>query len=116
MGYIKGPDFPSAGEIHGTRGIKEAYLDKGSVVMSLRRNRTSSKPPADYCDVAALPGNKAKLIEKIADLVRNKKIEGISDLRDESKVTLELLLRSNAVKIVILNQSTNTLLYKHLLE
>lgn len=85
--YVKGPDFPTAGFIHGDQGIKKAYLTgRGSITMRAKVEIEIHKKDRERIVVTELPYqvNKARLIEKIADLVRNKKIEGISDLRDES--------------------------------
>ena len=97
MEHIKGPDFPTAGEIHGIRGIKEAYeTGRGSVVMrakaGVEAHRTTGREQVIVTEIP-FQVNKAKLIEKIADLVRNKKIDGISDIRDESA--------KNEIRIVI---------------
>ena len=84
---VKGPDFPTGGIILGREGIREAYLTgRGSIrVRAKTRIETLSNGKSQIV-VTELPYqvNKARLIEKIADLVRNKVIEGITDLRDES--------------------------------
>jgi len=90
--YIKGPDFPTAATISGTAGIRQAFATgRGSVVMRAvsRIDQVSGGPgkqDRNAIIVTELPYqvNKANLIEKIADLVKEKKLEGISDLRDES--------------------------------
>lgn len=119
MEHIKGPDFPTAATILGFEGIKQAYhTGRGSVVM---------RAVANFEEVDAGPGrhdrmaiiitelpyqvNKASLIEKIAELVKDKKLEGISDLRDESdregmRVVIEL--KRDAKPDVVLNN-----LYKY---
>lgn len=89
MEFVKGPDFPTAGEIHGVKGIQEAYhTGRGTVVMRAKAyvEESGKGSGRDRIIITEIPFqvNKAKLIEKIADLVRNKKIEGISDIRDES--------------------------------
>ena len=87
MEHIKGPDFPTAGFIHGVAGIRQAYqTGHGSVVMRARTNVEELKNSRERIVVTEIPFqvNKSRLIEKIADLVRAKKLEGISDLRDES--------------------------------
>lgn len=89
IGYIPGPDFPTAGYIYGMSGIHSAYrTGRGSVVMRARAEVESipNSSGRDRIVVTEIPYqvNKSKLIEKIADLVREKKIEGISDIRDES--------------------------------
>ncbi len=114
MTVIKGPDFPTAGLILGTEGIKQAYTT-GRGVIKMRANvhietKSNGKP---RIIVTELPYqvNKARLIEKIADLVRDKQIEGITDLRDESDrngMRVVIDLRRDANANVILNQ-----LYKH---
>lgn len=111
---IKGPDFPTGATIMGIEGIRNAYLTgRGSVVVrskSIIEVMSNGKP---RIIVSELPYqvNKARLIEKIAELVRDKKIEGITDLRDESDRTgmrMVLELRKDVNPHVILNQ-----LYKH---
>ena len=89
MEHVKGPDFPTKGIIYGINGIISAFkTGRGSVVMRARAHVEDIKKSQDRQQiiVTELPYqvNKARLIEKIADLVRDKKIEGISDLRDES--------------------------------
>lgn len=92
MQYVKGPDFPTSATIMGTEGIKSAYLTgRGSVVMRAVCNFEEVDAGPGRHDrtaiiVSELPYqvNKASLIEKIAELVRDKKLEGISDIRDES--------------------------------
>ncbi|WP_339230800.1 DNA gyrase subunit A [Oceanobacillus sp. FSL K6-2867] len=112
--YIHGPDFPTAGQILGRSGIRKAYeTGKGSVTIRAKVNIEESSNGKETIIVTELPYqvNKAKLIEKIAELVRDKRIEGITDLRDESdrngmRVVMELRRDANAN--VILNN-----LYKH---
>ena len=114
MNYIPGPDFPSAGFILGREGIKNAYTKgRGSVVMRGRTLIENGQGNRSRIVITELPYqvNKALLIEKMAELVRDKKIEGISELRDESdrsgmRVVIEL--RRDANPNVILNR-----LYKH---
>ncbi len=87
MQYIKGPDFPTAGIIMGTEGIKKAYhTGRGSIKIRSRYEIEERKNGRNAIIVTELPYqvNKARLVEKIADLVRDKKVEGIVDLRDES--------------------------------
>lgn len=101
MEYVKGPDFPTAATISGMEGIRKAYeTGRGSIVMravSTIETVKSGKIERNAIIITELPYqvNKANLIEKIADLVKDKKIEGISDLRDESdrrgiRVVIEL--------------------------
>ncbi|MBC7693011.1 MAG: DNA gyrase subunit A [Methylotenera sp.] len=88
--FIKGPDFPTYGFIFGGNVIRDAYrTGRGSITLRARTEIETYKNDRERIIVSELPYqvNKAKLIEKIADLVRDKKIEGISDLRDESDRT-----------------------------
>jgi len=97
MTVIKGPDFPTAGTILGQSGIRSAYrTGKGRIVVRAKTDIEPMKHNRQRIIVHDLPYmvNKARLIERIAELVKDKKIEGISDLRDESD-------RSEAVRIVI---------------
>lgn len=87
MQHIPGPDFPTAGVINGAHGIKQAYhTGKGSVKIRAVTEFETDKNGREKIVVTQLPYqvNKARLIEKIAELVKHKKIEGISELRDES--------------------------------
>ena len=98
MEYIKGPDFPTGATINGKQGIIDAYrTGRGKIRVAGKVKIETSKTGRESIIVTELPYqvNKARLIEKIADLVRNKKITGISDLRDESdrdgiRVVIEL--------------------------
>jgi len=110
MNYIKGPDFPTGAEIYGIEQIKAAYTGgKGGIVMRAVANIEETKRGYRII-VSEIPYqvNKADLISKIADLVKEKKIEGISDLRDESdrkeKVRIVIELKSNAYPKKILNR------------
>lgn len=97
MTVIKGPDFPTAGTIIGQAGIRSAYrTGRGRIVVRARTDIEPMKNNRQRIVVNDLPYmvNKARLIEKIADLVKEKRIDGISDIRDESD-------RSDAVRIVI---------------
>jgi DNA gyrase subunit A len=88
--FVKGPDFPTGALMFNGPGIKQAYLTgRGSITLRARAEIETFKGDRERIIVTELPYqvNKAKLIEKIADLVRDKKIEGISDLRDESDRT-----------------------------
>ncbi|SDS80839.1 DNA gyrase subunit A [Paenibacillaceae bacterium GAS479] len=113
MDYVKGPDFPTAGIVMGHSGIRQAYTTgRGSVTMRARASIEENAGKARIV-VYELPYqvNKARLVEKIAELVREKKIEGITDLRDESdrngmRVVIEL--RRDINPSVTLNN-----LYKH---
>lgn len=88
MEYIPGPDFPTAGIINGSRGIREAYhTGRGRIYVRARAEiEVNEKTGRETIAVHELPYqvNKARLLEKIAELVKDKKIEGISELRDES--------------------------------
>lgn len=114
MEYIKGPDFPTAGLILGREGIKKAYrTGRGSIKMQAktRIEEASNGKMRIVVDELPFQVNKAKLVEKIAELVRDKKIDGITDLRDESdrngmRVVIEL--RRDVNPKVLLNN-----LYKH---
>jgi len=111
---VKAPDFPTGGVIMGTAGVNEAYrTGRGKIVTRAVTNIEAMHGGKNRIVVTELPYlvNKANLIQKIADLVKNKKIEGITDLRDESdregmRVVIEL--RHDANPNVILNQ-----LFKH---
>jgi DNA gyrase subunit A len=112
---VKGPDFPTAGLIMGVEGIEKAYTTgRGSVKMRARANiETLEKSGRVQIVVTEIPYmvNKAKLVEKIAELIHEKKIDGISDLRDESNrngIRVVMELRRDANPQVVLN-----LLYKH---
>jgi len=114
MEYIPGPDFPTAGLILGREGIRKAYrTGKGSILLRAKVEIEQESNGKETILVTELPYqvNKAKLIEKIAELVREKRIEGITDLRDESdrngmRIVIEVRRDMNAN--VLLNN-----LYKH---
>ena len=108
--YIPGPDFPTAALINGTRGIHEAYeTGRGRVQMRARTEiETDEIRNRQAIIVTELPYqvNKARLIEKIAELVKDKKLEGISELRDESDkdgLRIYIELRRNENAEVVLN-------------
>ena len=111
---VKGPDFPTGGIILGTRGVEEAYrTGRGKIRVRGVTSIESMPNGKSRIIVSELPYmvNKARLIEKIAELVKDKKIDGITDLRDESdregmRICIEL--RKDANANVIMNQ-----LYKH---
>jgi len=112
---VPGPDFPTGGYIVGKQGIQQAYLTgRGAVVMRAKAEiETSKKGDRSSIVFSAIPYqvNKAKLIERIAELVREKTIEGISDIRDESDrdgMRIVIDLRRGEIADVILNN-----LYKH---
>ncbi|ORE95512.1 DNA gyrase subunit A [Stappia sp. 22II-S9-Z10] len=110
MAYIPGPDFPTGGQILGRSGIRSAYeMGRGSVLMrgKVRVEPIGSNREALIVDEIPYQVNKATMVEKIAELVRDKRVEGISDLRDESdrdgmRVVIELKRDANAD--VVLNQ------------
>ncbi|MBF0272833.1 MAG: DNA gyrase subunit A [Magnetococcales bacterium] len=114
MAHVPGPDFPTGASIRGRAGIVSAYeTGRGSVVLRAKTHIETKKDGREAIIIDELPFqvNKARLVEAIADLVRDKKIEGISDLRDESdrqgmRVVIETKRDVNAE--VLLNQ-----LYKH---
>src|SRR5512143_186094 len=114
MTAIKGPDFPTGGIIHGTSGIKDAY-DTGRGLIKIRAKAKIEREHrgGENIIITELPYqvNKARLIEKIAELVREKKLEGLSDIRDESDregIRVVLELKRGEMAQVILNN-----LYKH---
>jgi DNA gyrase subunit A len=113
--HIKGPDFPTGGYIYGKAGIKEYQeTGRGRIVMRARaviEEKESSNKSQIVVTEIPYQVNKARLVETIAELVRDKKLDGISDLRDESdrdgmRVVIEL--KRDAIPRVVLNQ-----LYKH---
>ena len=114
MGYVKGPDFPTGAIIMGTESIKEAYrTGRGKIKVRARAEIEELPKGKQQIVVTEIPYqvNKARLVERIAELVKDKKIEGISDLRDESnrngmRIVIELKRDVNAN--IILNN-----LYKH---
>jgi len=114
MKHIKGPDFPTAGLILGMDGLKQAYeTGRGKIKMRARAHIESNKKGRDSIVITevAYQTNKATLVEKIADLVRDKKVNGIRDLRDESDkdgVRVVIDTKRDAVPEIILNQ-----LYQH---
>jgi DNA gyrase subunit A len=109
-GIVPGPDFPTGGVILGRVGIRGAYhLGRGSIVMRAKLSIETVRKEREAIIVTEIPYqvNKAAMVEKIAELVREKRIEGIADLRDESdrdgyRVVIEL--RREAVPDVVLNQ------------
>lgn len=109
MQCIPGPDFPTAGFINGARGIREAYrTGKGIIYLRARTHYEESKPGRQSIIVTELPYqvNKARLLEKIAELVKEKRLEGISGLRDESDkdgMRMVIELRRGEIADVVLN-------------
>jgi len=115
LGFVSGPDFPTAGFIVGRAGIVQAYrTGRGSVLMRARTEvETTKTGNKEAIIVTEIPYqvNKARLLEKIAELARNKVIEGITDLRDESDregMRIVIELRRGEMPEVVLNN-----LYKH---
>lgn len=114
MKVIKGPDFPTGAKIMGKEGIRQAYrTGRGSVKIRAQATIETKQNGRPVIIVNEIPYqvNKARLVEKIAELVKDKKIEGISDLRDESDrrgMRIVVELKKDANPNVILN-----LLYKH---
>ncbi|MFD1702121.1 DNA gyrase subunit A [Methylopila henanensis] len=110
LAIVPGPDFPTAARILGRSGIRSAYATgRGSVVMRAKVDVEEIRKDREALIVSELPYqvNKATLVEKIAELVRDKRVEGVSDLRDESdrqgmRVVIEL--KRDAVADVVLNQ------------
>jgi DNA gyrase subunit A len=115
MEVIPGPDFPTAGYIYGTQGIKDAY-STGRGLLQMRAKvvvETDERTDRDRIVVTEIPYqvNKARLIEKIAELIQDKRIEGIADLRDESDrdgMRIVIELKKGEIPVVLINQ-----LYKH---
>ncbi len=111
---VKGPDFPTGGTIHGIAGIVEAYSNgRGTVKIRSKTHFEDRGGGRSRIVATELPYNvnKARLIESIADLVRDKRIDGITDLRDESDrdgIRVVIELRRDVMEEVVLNQ-----LYKH---
>ncbi len=110
MEHIKGPDFPTGGMIMGVSGIREAYrTGRAKLKVRARAEIETTKTGQERIIVTEIPYmvNKARLIERIAELVHDKRIEGISDLRDESdrdglRVVVEVKSSANAT--IVLNQ------------
>ena len=114
LGIVKGPDFPTGGTILGTAGIEQAYrTGRGKIRVRAVTNIEPMQNGKNRIVVTELPFmvNKARLIEKIADLVRDKKVDGITDLRDESNrqgMRICIELRRDVGANIVLNQ-----LFKH---
>jgi DNA gyrase subunit A len=114
MKFVKGPDFPTGALIHGQTGIKEAYqTGRGRIILRARAVVEEKKGGGERIVITEIPFmvNKTRMIEQIAELARERKVEGISDLRDESdrdgmRVVVELSRSANAQ--IVLNR-----LYKH---
>ncbi len=114
MKFIKGPDFPTGGSIFGLQGIINGYsTGRGSIKVRARARIEQRQKGGDAIIVTELPYqvNKARLMEKIAQLVREKKIEGVSDLRDESDrsgIRVVVELKKDEMAQIVLNN-----LFKH---
>jgi DNA gyrase subunit A len=114
MEYMPGPDFPTGGIIYGIKGIREAYqTGRGIIRMRARLVVEKDKSDRETIVVNEIPYqvNKARLIEKIAELIKNKQIEGISYIRDESDrdgMRIAVGLKKGTVSGIVVNQ-----LYKH---
>jgi DNA gyrase subunit A len=110
MHYIPGPDFPTGGIIVGRAGIREAFrTGRGSIVMRGKTHFETIRQDKEAIIIDEIPYqvNKARLVERIAEIVKEKIVEGISDLRDESDrdgVRVVIELKKDAVADVILNQ------------
>ncbi|HHF3826514.1 TPA: DNA topoisomerase (ATP-hydrolyzing) subunit A [Haemophilus influenzae] len=109
MQHIPGPDFPTAALINGRKGIEEAYrTGRGKVYVRARATIETNEKGREQIIVSELPYqvNKAKLVEKIAELIREKKIEGISNITDLSNkegIRIEIDIKRDAVGEVVLN-------------
>jgi len=109
MQYIPGPDFPTAALINGRKGIEEAYrTGRGKVYVRARASVETTDKGKEQIIVTELPYqvNKAKLVEKIAELIKDKKIEGISniiDLSNKEGIRIEIDIKRDAVGEVVLN-------------
>jgi len=115
MKYIPGPDFPTAGFIHGKEAIAQAYAEGRGIIQMRGKafTETVKRTGKEQIIISEIPYmiNKVRLIEQIAGLVQEKKIEGISDLRDESDrdgMRIAIELKRDTVAEVVINQ-----LYKH---
>jgi DNA gyrase subunit A len=114
MRFLPGPDFPTAGYIHGRQGILDAYrTGRGLIQVRAKAFVEKARAGRENIVVTELPYqvNKAKLVERIAELVRDRKIEGVSDLRDESDregMRIVLELKKDEPAVPVLNS-----LYKH---
>ena len=107
---IKGPDFPTGGTIIGLKGIKDSQSSgRGSIIVQAKSNIEEFKTDREAIVFTEVPYqvNKSSLLEKIAELVRDKKIDGISDLRDESDrqgVRVVVELKKGVISQVVLNK------------
>ncbi len=114
MEHVQGPDFPTAGLVYGLDGIREAYTSgRGRIIIRARAHFEERPSGADRIVVTEIPFmvNKSRLIEQIAQLVRDRKVEDIADLRDESDrdgIRIVIDLKRDAIPQIVLNQ-----LFKH---
>ncbi|MGX1753263.1 DNA gyrase subunit A [Sphingobacterium sp. NPDC055346] len=113
MTYVKGPDFPTGGLIYGFNGVKEAFeTGRGRIVMRAKAEIETTKTGKEIIVVTEIPYlvNKSEMIKRTADLVQEKKIEGISEIRDESSKDIRVIyeIKRDANANVVLNN-----LYKH---
>ena len=111
MTFLPGPDFPTGGFVHGKEGLKDAYENGRGSIQLRARSFIEKRKKGDREDIiiSEIPFqvNKARLIERIAELVQEKKIEGISDVRDESDrdgMRIVIELKKDGIGSVILNQ------------
>lgn len=109
LDYVKGPDFPTGGIIYGYEGVKEAMLTgRGRVVMRAKTEIEHTPSGRECIVITEIPYmiNKAEMIKKIADMINDKKIEGISYINDESDrngLRIIVILKQDAVASVVLN-------------
>ncbi len=113
MTFVKGPDFPTGGLIYGYNGVKEAFeTGRGRIVMRAKAEIETTKSGKEVIIVTEIPYqvNKSDMIKRTADLVQEKKIEGISEIRDESSKDIRIVyeIKRDANANVVLNN-----LYKH---
>lgn len=109
MQYVKAPDFPTGGIIYGTQGVQEAFLTGRGRVVVRGRAEVETVGARETIIITEIPYqvNKAMLVSKIADLVNEKKIEGVSDVRDESDrngIRIVVEVKRDAAAAIVLNQ------------
>jgi DNA gyrase subunit A len=110
MAVLPGPDFPTGGFIHGLEGIRSAYQTGRGIIQVRAKAHTETQKKSEKMQIVVTEvpymTNKARLIEKMAELVRDKRLEGISDLRDESSregIRIVIELKRDAVPEIVLN-------------
>ena len=114
MKFVKGPDFPTAGIICGREGIKDAYMTgRGKITLRAKASIEKQKNGKDFIIISEIPYqvNKSNLVTAIADLVQNKSVDGITDIRDESDkegIRVVIELRRDVEAQIVLNY-----LFKH---